>query len=110
METAKNSKHETTIKFSTGWTPTPGIVFKNSENKIKLTVTDHVMEFWFNNAPIFKNTHADGFSLDRGIISIGADAGEIGGIAFEFDNLEIYAEQLYSRWSRDVKAIEESQK
>ena len=110
METAKNSNQETTIKFATGWTPTPGIIFKNSENKIKLTVTDHVMEFWFNDAPIFKNTHADGFSLNQGIISIGAGAGEIGGIAFEFDNIEIYAEQGYSRWIHDFQAIEESEK
>jgi hypothetical protein len=110
IETAKNSNQETYIKFTTGWTPAPGIIFNNSENKIKLTVTEHLMEFWFNDVPVFKNTHADGFSLDQGIISIGAGAGEIGGIAFEFDNIEIYAERLYSRWIHDFKAIEESEK
>jgi hypothetical protein len=40
---------------------------------------------------------------------IGAGAGEIGGIAYEFDNIEIHAEQRYSRWFHDFVAIRELQ-
>lgn len=107
IETAKNTNQEIYIKSTTGWLQTPEVVFNNSENNIKLTVTNHAMDFWFNDTQIFRNINTDKFPLDKGIIKIGAGAGEIGGIAFEFDNIEIYAERLYSRWLHDFSAIEE---
>lgn len=110
IELANNTAGETYIKFTTGWKQAPNAILNNSENKIKLTATQHWIDFWFNDAPIFKDTTIDDFTLQRGGISIGAGAGDTGGIAFEFDNLEIRKEILFSRWWYDFIAIEELKK
>ncbi len=111
IETAKNANQEMYIKYTSGWLQTSGVKFDDLENKIKLTVTRNVVDFWFNDSLILRwYTSADKSSKKSGIILIGAGAGEVGGIAFEYDNIEIYAEQLYSRWWRDFVAIEEIKK
>lgn len=107
IERAKISDQETRINFTTGWKETSGSTFNPVENKIRLTVTKHAMDFWFNDDPIFLDMTAGEFSLDQGTIGIGVGAGEVGGIAFEFDNIEIYAETLGSRWMHDLLALEE---
>jgi len=107
IETAKNAVQEAYIKSTTGWIQTPAYIFNNSENKIKLTVTPHSMELWFNNVLIFRNINTEEFIPEQGIIKIGAGAGEIGGIAFEYDNIEIHAERMYSTWVHDHTALEE---
>ena len=110
IETAKNANQEMYIKYTSGWVRTPGFRFNNSENKIRLTVTKNAIDFWFNDASIFSYASTDKFSNEKGIILIGAGAGETGGIAFEFDNIEIHAESLYSRWLHDISALEEIRK
>jgi hypothetical protein len=110
IETAKNANRESYIKFTTGWMQTPVVGFNSSENKIKLTITRNAFDFWFNDVLIFRNISANETPNERGIISIGAGAGEVGGIAFEFDDIEIYAERLYSRWMHDFLAIVEIRK
>lgn len=110
MELSKNDKEETSIKFTTGWMQTKGVILNDSENKIRLTVTDHWMDFWFNDDPIFRFVTSDKLSLAQGIISIGVGAGEKGGIAFEYDNIEIRIEKAYSRWFYNLQGIKESRK
>jgi hypothetical protein len=110
IETAKNANQEMYIKSTTGWIPTPEFRFHDSENKIKLTITRHAIDFWFNDTLIFRNVSAVKYPLSQGIIKIGAGAGEVGGIAFEFDNIQVYSELLYSRWLHDSKAKEEIRK
>lgn len=107
IETAKNDNQEMFIKYTSGWVQTPEFRFNKSENIVKLTITKNAIDFWFNEAPIFRYTSAEEFSHEKGIILIGAGAGEVGGIAFEFDNIEIYAETLYSRWIHDFTAVKE---
>lgn len=101
IETAKNANGETYIKYTSGWVQAPAFKFNDSENKIKLMVTRNAIDFWFNDVSIFRYASTDKFSNETGIILIGAGAGEVGGIAFEFDNIEIFTEKLYSRWAHD---------
>lgn len=107
IERVKISDQETHVNFTTGWTSTTGSTFNNSKNEVRLTVTKHAMDFWFNDDPIFLDVTAGEFSLDRGTISIGVGAGEVSGIAFEFDNIEIHSEKMGSRWMHDLLAFDE---
>jgi hypothetical protein len=108
IETAKNANRESYVKFTTGWMQTPNFVLNKSENKIKLTVTRNAMNFWFNDVLIFRNIDANGFLLKQGLIKVGVGAAETSGVAFEFDNIEIYSERLYSRWMYDFLAIRDA--
>lgn len=112
IETAKDPNLGAYIKSTTDWIQTPAFVFHNSENNaeniIKLTVTHHGIDFWFNDVLIFRKVSTDVFLPKQGIIKIGAGAGEIGDIAFEYDNIKIYTERGYSRWLYDYTAIKES--
>lgn len=106
IDWGRNVNGEAYIKYTTDWKPTPSTFLNDSENKMRLTVTNYWMDFTFNEVPVFKYTSPVELAFDRGAISIGAGAGEVGGIAFEFDNLEIRKETLFSRWWRDFNALQ----
>lgn len=110
IETIKNPGQDPHINFITGWVETPGSTFNHAENKLRLTVTKHAIDFSFNEVPIFLNTTGGEFSLPGGTISIGVGAGEVAGIAFEFDKIEIRSERLYWRWKHEWLAIDEIRK
>lgn len=94
------------VDSATGWKPTPYTVFRNSGNRIKVTVTEQWMGFWFNDAHVFTATSVAEFPFNHGAISIGVGAGDVGGVAFEYDNLEIREEMYFSRWWYDFLAIQ----
>jgi hypothetical protein len=110
IETARNANGEIYVATTTGWFQASKSTFNNCENKLKLTVTKHYIAFFVNDAEMFHVISADGFSKERGIIKIGIGAGEVGGIAFEFDNVKIYSERLYSKWMLDLLARKEIKK
>lgn len=87
------------------WKPTD-TAFKNSGNQIRVTVTEQWMGFWFNDAHALTVTAESEFPFNHGITSIGVGAGETGGIAFEFDDLEIREEKYFSRWWYDFLAMQ----
>lgn len=105
IETTKNSNQEFIVKYTTGWIPTPDYILGNSENKIRLTVTRNAIDFWFNDVLIYRKIDVNGLSPDLGLIKIGVGAAETSGIAYEFDDIEIYSESMYSRWLHDFMAI-----
>lgn len=93
---------------TTNWQSTPDAVLRNTRNTIKVTVTEQWMGFSFNDAPLFKATSVSKFPFDHGFISIGVGAGDVGNIAFEFDNLEIREEKLFFRWWKDFLVLQET--
>jgi hypothetical protein len=94
------------VDSTTDWKPTSGTVFKNSGNRIRVTVTEQWIGFWFNDARIFSATCETEFPFNHGVISIGVGAGDVGGVAFDFDELEIREEKFLSRWWYDFLAIQ----
>lgn len=80
------------IDASDGWKPTKSTVFKDSTNTIRVTVTEQWLGFWFNDNLELTVTCPEEFPFNQGVISIGVGAGEIGGVAFEYDNLTIQKE------------------
>lgn len=96
------------VDSTTDWKPTPYTVFNESgSNRIAITVTEQWLGFWFNDAHVFTATSEAEFPFSHGVISIGAGAGDRGGIAFEFDDLEIREQKFFSRWWYDFQAIQE---
>lgn len=95
------------IDSTMDWKPTD-TAFKNSGNQIRVTATEQWLGFWFNDVNVFTATCETKFPFNHGIISIGVGAGETGGVAFEFDDLEIREEKLFSRWWYDFLAIQKS--
>jgi hypothetical protein len=89
-----------------GWVEFQGTVFDKAENKIKLTATRNVIDFWLNDVPIFKAVTESQFDYTSGTITLGIETGEGSDSTFEFDNIEIYSERLYSRWRHDLLVIE----
>jgi len=66
-----------------------------------LKITGNHIIVWLNDVIVFNllnKVDTDKFVYEPGSISIGAGAGEVGGIAFEFDNIEIRGVTLISRW------------
>jgi len=100
------------VTFTTGWQSVGGTPF-NSANKIKLIVTRHSFDFWVNGFRILRIMRAFNNDYLDGKISIGAGAGEVGGIAFEFDNIEIRGLMPLNKRLHDyliLKELEENEK
>lgn len=94
------------VDSTTDWKPTESMFFKDSGNRIRVTVTEQWMGFWFNDAHVFTATCETEFPFNHGVISIGAGANDVGGVAFEFDDLEIREEKFFSRWWHDFWTIQ----
>jgi hypothetical protein len=95
------------VDTSTGWQPVGPTVFRNSVNTIRVTVTEQWLGFWFNDDRLLVITCPEEFPFNHGVISIGIGAGETGGVAFGYDNLEIQEEgnRSFLRWWYDFWTI-----
>jgi hypothetical protein len=91
---------------TTDWKPASFTVHKNAANRVRVTVTEQWMGFWFNDTILLTVTCETEFPFNHGAISIGAGAGGTGNIAFEFDDLEIREEVSFSRWWYDFWTIQ----
>ena len=110
--TITNANGEKVTSFTSGWLDYSGFPFTDSENKVKLIVTRRSFDLWINGSQALRYMSvADNYYLN-GKISIGSGAGEVGGIAFEFDNIEIRNQRSSSRWLHDywiIKELEENE-
>jgi len=87
--TVTNANGEKTTSFISGWLDYSVFPFTNPENEVRLIVTRRSFDLWINGSQALRYmSTADNYYLN-GKISIGAGTGEVGGIAFEFDNIEI---------------------
>lgn len=91
------------VDSNTGWKSTDSAFFKDSRNIVRIKVTEQWLGFWFNDTLVLTVTGPEEFPFNRGVMSIGVGAGEIGGVAFEYDNLQIReeGERSFSRWWYD---------
>jgi hypothetical protein len=95
------------VDTTTGWKPTDSIILKDSVNTVRVRVTEQWLGFWFNDTLALTVTCPEEFPFNDGVISIGVGAGEIGGVAFEYDNLKIQeeGERSFLRWWYDFWTI-----
>ncbi len=110
IHTVTNSNEERVIWATSGWVDVSGTTFYDSENKIELVVTRRSFDLWINNSPTYQYMYTADNEYLKGGISIGAGAGEVGGIAFEFDNIEIHEKNLFPRWIHDYWVIQKLKK
>lgn len=109
-ETTTNSNQEKTVAFTTGWVGVPEAPFNDSGNKVKLVVTRRSFDLWVSDVEVFQYMSPVDFPYFKGRIGIGAGAGGAGGVAFEFDNIEIHKPMPFVRKLHDYLIEKEFEK